>query len=84
VPHFGLARFTVVLRVARGEMLFVRCICRRVHLLLLLKVVVIVLLNTRLRFSICSARRNNGLVRHLLSMVTVAIVLDVDIIVHVV
>lgn len=52
--------------------------------MLLLKVVVIVLLDARLRFSICSSRRDNGLVRHLLAMIAVAVVLDINVIVNVV
>jgi len=73
-----------MLRVTRREVLLVRCVCRRVHLLLLLKVVVIVLLDARLRFPICGSRRDNGLVRHLLAMIAVAVVLDIDVIVYVV
>ena len=73
-----------MLRVARREVLLVGRVRRWIHLLLLLKIVVVVLLNTRFRLASRSAGRNNGLVRHLLPMVAVAVVLDVDVVVHVV
>lgn len=73
-----------MLRVARREVLLVGRVRRWIHLLLLLKIVVVILLNTRFRLPIRSARSNNGLVRYLLPMVAIAIVLNVDVVVHVV
>ena len=73
-----------MLSVASRKVLIVRCIRTRIYLLLLLKVVVVVLLNTGFCFPIGSSRGYDCLVGNLLPMITVAIVLNIDIVVNIV
>ena len=73
-----------MLSVTGRKVLIVRCIRTRIHLLLLLKVVVVVLLNTGFSFPIGSSRGYDCLVGNLLPMITVAIVLNINIVVNIV
>lgn len=85
VPHLRLARLSIMVWIPRTQMLPMRRTTRCMHILLMLKIVVVILINTWLHaIPMHCPWRYNSLIWNLFSVIAVAVILYVDIVVYVI